>query len=203
MVMLSWAVNTSNLNVGAEEFIFEIQYLISSRFSQWEEFVRGFSPVSQVVYARGIDTVFRIRGRGYNSTTGRGDPSEPSERLFAYTSDSVFPLINSITGHPSGTNTLGVSWTVGESECYAYSNFSVVCEEESAENVSVPATKTAEGLDREVLFAELLPDTIYDCLVHGTISEKVEEGGMTVREDAVSESLRTFTLPEGESCYVA
>jgi hypothetical protein len=172
----------------ADTYILEIQLMSNGSAEEWVELVRSLSPPMQVdIPSRGLDTMYNLRGRGYNTKLG-GGPNSVVYGPFVSYQDGEFPDVQ-VAGRPVGSDRIRVSWTVQSSPCYVLEDVGISCN-----SMMVPL----EGNGTSQLVSRLEPDTEYNCTVSGVFTENGEL--RRIREMASFVGV-TNTLPSGMQVF--
>ena len=105
----------------------------------------------------------------------------------------MFPMVD-IMAAPANSSGVDVSWTIPESDCYAFMEFSVNCTSDSDS-----VTKEAGSSATAVRVDGLTANTIYDCTVSWRLLDRSRR---TIDRRLSSSVARSFTLPDRKSYHI-
>ena len=191
MANITWTTPRTNTTTATTDtYIFEIQLRENGVLQQWVELGRSRSPPLQVLIpSRGLNTLYKLRGRAYISSLGNGTNSAIYGPFFSY-QDSDFPTVLEGEGHPLRSDAVRLSWRVEGSTCFMFDAVSVSC----------GSIVASEGEGNSRLVTGLEPDTRYNCRVYGAVTEN-----NTLVDDpriwrVAAFTIRVSTPPRGTLC---
>lgn len=117
-----------NITAVIDMYILEIQLMNNGSLEEWIELGRSSSPPLQaIIPSRGLNSIYNLRGRWYNSSINDRALSIAYGPFVSYSVKDP-PMVTDVAGHPVKPDTINVSWTMrGLTDCYNIVELSVNC----------------------------------------------------------------------------